>query len=211
MDPGVEPADLVVRYDEWIRVVPLGTAALAGTLLFALAPRSFTWLLMGGGLPRAFGLAFALLAAREAWLLLDGDRPRLRVALTGVFAALTLLTHLETAAFLAATLVAMGVYCWVELRHRAGLPVPGAAAARRLRDHVAGATIPIAGLVVIALLQNVDVIAAKHRFSTDVASSYSATAVAAKALVWVAMGLIVAVGLGILLAVTSTRPPVRLE
>jgi hypothetical protein len=30
-------------------------------------------------------------------------------------------------------------------------------------------------------------------------------------LVWVAMGLIVAVGLGILLAVTSTRPPVRLE
>ena len=30
-------------------------------------------------------------------------------------------------------------------------------------------------------------------------------------LTWVAIGLIVAVGLGILLAVTSTRPPVRLD
>jgi len=59
---------------------------------------------------------------------------------------------------------------------------------RRLRDHVAGATTPIAGLVIVALLQNVDIIAGKHRFSTDVASSYGATAVAAKVLVWVAMG-----------------------
>jgi hypothetical protein len=30
-------------------------------------------------------------------------------------------------------------------------------------------------------------------------------------LTWIAIGLIVAVGLGILLAVTSTRPPIRLE
>jgi hypothetical protein len=30
-------------------------------------------------------------------------------------------------------------------------------------------------------------------------------------LTWIAIGLIVAVGLGIMLAVTSTRPPVRLE
>jgi O-antigen/teichoic acid export membrane protein len=62
------------------------------------------------------------------------------------------------------------------------------APARRLRDHVAGAATPIAGLVIVALLQNVDIIAGKHRFSTDVASSYGATAVAAKVLVWVAMG-----------------------
>jgi O-antigen/teichoic acid export membrane protein len=70
------------------------------------------------------------------------------------------------------------------------LAVAGATAAptRRLRDHVAGATVPIAGLVIVALLQNVDIIAGKHVFSTDVASSYSATAVAAKVLVWVAIG-----------------------
>jgi O-antigen/teichoic acid export membrane protein len=38
------------------------------------------------------------------------------------------------------------------------------------------------------VLQNIDIIAAKHRFSSDLASSYSATAVAAKVLIWVAMG-----------------------
>ncbi len=47
---------------------------------------------------------------------------------------------------------------------------------------------PIAGLIVIAVLQNIDLIAAKHRFSSQVASSYAATAVAAKVLIWVAMG-----------------------
>jgi hypothetical protein len=30
-------------------------------------------------------------------------------------------------------------------------------------------------------------------------------------LVWVAIGLLIAIGLGVVLAVTSTRPPVRLE
>ena len=40
----------------------------------------------------------------------------------------------------------------------------------------------------IAVLQNIDIIAAKHRFSSALASSYSATAVAAKVLIWVAMG-----------------------
>src|SRR6185437_17135499 len=49
---------------------------------------------------------------------------------------------------------------------------------------------PIAGLIVIAILQNIDIIAAKHRFNgtKDLASSYAATAVAAKVLIWVAMG-----------------------
>ena len=73
-------------------------------------------------------------------------------------------------------------------RRRRAAPRRPRAPARRLRDHVAGATAPIAGLVVVALLQNVDIIAAKHRFSTDMASSYGATAVAAKVLVWVAIG-----------------------
>ena len=67
------------------------------------------------------------------------------------------------------------------------------AAALTLSDHVARAWAPIAGLIVIALLQNIDIIAAKHRFSghglsKDLASSYAATAVAAKVLVWVAIG-----------------------
>ena len=41
----------------------------------------------------------------------------------------------------------------------------------------------------IAVLQNIDIIAAKHRFNgPGSASSYAATAVAAKVLIWVAMG-----------------------
>lgn len=107
-----------------------------------------------------------------------------------------------TGAFLGTpiALVATAVWCWLELRRRLlERERPGARAAfaaaaahaaemMRLRDHVARAWAAIAGLVVIAILQNVDAIAAKHRFSTDVASSWGATAIAAKALVWVAMG-----------------------
>ena len=58
----------------------------------------------------------------------------------------------------------------------------------RLWTHVRSAWAAIAALAIIAVLQNIDIIAAKHRFSTDLASSYSATAVAAKVLIWVAMG-----------------------
>ena len=65
---------------------------------------------------------------------------------------------------------------------------PASADARNLWVHVRRAWAPIAGLIVIAVLQNIDIIAAKHRFSTSVASSYGAVAVAAKVLIWVAMG-----------------------
>ena len=61
-------------------------------------------------------------------------------------------------------------------------------AALTLWEHVQAAWAPIAALIVIAVLQNIDIIAAKHQFSKSVASSYGATAVAAKVLVWVAIG-----------------------
>jgi O-antigen/teichoic acid export membrane protein len=86
------------------------------------------------------------------------------------------------------SLAAVGIWCGVQLRRQLGPPPPDARPALRLRDHVTRAWAPIAGLVVIAVLQNIDIIAAKHRFGTDVASSYGATAVAAKVPVWVAMG-----------------------
>jgi len=54
--------------------------------------------------------------------------------------------------------------------------------------HVWAAAIPIAALAVVQLLQNVDLITAKHQFSNVVASSYAVAAVAAKVLIWVAMG-----------------------
>ncbi len=91
--------------------------------------------------------------------------------------------------------IAMGIYCAYYLRRHARelereLPaaehpaVPGIS----LWVHVKRSLAPIAGLIVIAILQNIDLIAAKHRLPSDVETSYAATAVAAKVLVWVAIG-----------------------
>jgi O-antigen/teichoic acid export membrane protein len=57
-----------------------------------------------------------------------------------------------------------------------------------LWSHVRSAAIPIIALGIIQLLQNVDLITANHRFNNRVASSYAVVAVAAKVLIWVAMG-----------------------
>ena len=78
-------------------------------------------------------------------------------------------------------------------RSAAAGEVPAGAPAQAvfgLWTHVKRAWAPIAGLIVIAVLQNIDIIAAKHRFNgtKDLASSYAATAVAAKVLIWVAIG-----------------------
>jgi O-antigen/teichoic acid export membrane protein len=101
-----------------------------------------------------------------------------------------------TGAFLATpvSLVAMSVYCVMQLRRYARSAEPGSsseaqrAATIGLGAHIRQAWAPIAGLIVIAVLQNIDIIAANHRFTGNVKSSYAATAVAAKVLVWVAIG-----------------------
>jgi O-antigen/teichoic acid export membrane protein len=84
--------------------------------------------------------------------------------------------------------VAMSVYCLIVIRKEVGLPAPGMGPALSLWLHVKRAWAPIAALAVIAVLQNIDIIAAKHRFAGPLATSYSAAAVAAKVVIWVAMG-----------------------
>jgi O-antigen/teichoic acid export membrane protein len=91
--------------------------------------------------------------------------------------------------------IAMGIYCAIRLRDHIERVEGQASSAGRtptvmlpMWSHVTRAWAPIAGLGLIAVLQNIDIIAAKHRFSTNLASSYGATAVAAKVLVWVAIG-----------------------
>jgi len=59
---------------------------------------------------------------------------------------------------------------------------------RTLRSLVGDGWVPILGLFLLASLQNVDVILAKHQLGGDAAGSYAAAAVAAKAVVWVAIG-----------------------
>jgi O-antigen/teichoic acid export membrane protein len=92
--------------------------------------------------------------------------------------------------------IAMGLYCAHRLRRHVreveaeplGAVTTAPPASISLVSHVKRAWAPIAGLIVIAVLQNIDIIAAKHRFTTSDASSYGAVAVAAKVLIWVAMG-----------------------
>ena len=98
-----------------------------------------------------------------------------------------------TGAYLGSLLsyVAMSVYCAFQLRNQTvGTSTMGVAkAALGLWSHVKRAWAPIVGLAVIAVLQNIDLIAAKHRLpGTHLQSAYAATAVAAKVLIWVAMG-----------------------
>ena len=73
------------------------------------------------------------------------------------------------------------------LRRRLGAP-DRAAPPHRLRALAYDAALPIAGLTIVAALQNVDVILARHGLSEDVAGVYAAATVAAKALVWIAIG-----------------------
>ena len=91
--------------------------------------------------------------------------------------------------------IAMGLYCTIYLRRYSAAHSAEAVAvasppeaALSLWAHVKRAWAPIGGLIVIAVLQNIDIIAAKHRFSSANATSYAAVAVAAKVLIWVAIG-----------------------
>ncbi|WCB94696.1 D-inositol-3-phosphate glycosyltransferase [Baekduia alba] len=64
----------------------------------------------------------------------------------------------------------------------------GVGASRPLLGLVGDNWIPIVGLLLLAALQNVDVIVGRHQFSGDSSGSYAAAAVAAKSVVWVAIG-----------------------
>jgi len=87
-------------------LVPTRATRIAALATFAVLPRSFLWLIMGGGLTRSMGFFFAILTlwqlhqvyTREAWR---------HVAWTTLFASLTVLSHLGTAPFVAFSAVLM--------------------------------------------------------------------------------------------------------
>lgn len=72
--------------------------ALAATAAFALIPRAYQWLIIGGGLTRALGLLLALLAIQQSLRLYRTGRWR-HVITTGVLGGLVLLTHPQGAVF----------------------------------------------------------------------------------------------------------------
>lgn len=90
---------------------------LAAVLAFAVLPRSFIWLLMGGGLTRSFGFLFAILAISQAFLLYTRRDWRYAATLT-LCTTLTVLSHLGTAPF---TAFSIALFFLFYGRHRHGL------------------------------------------------------------------------------------------
>ncbi|HEX4690533.1 MAG TPA: hypothetical protein VH276_07560 [Solirubrobacteraceae bacterium] len=96
--------------------------------------------------------------------------------------------YLGTPAALALTACVLAVAAGRRLGAPAAEP-PTGEPDTRLGDLARRAAVPIAGLTLLAALQNVDVILARHVLSHHDAGVYAAATVAAKALVWIAIGL----------------------
>jgi hypothetical protein len=92
---------LVLAFADFARKLLVSrTAVVAAVLAFGLIPRGFIWMLMGGGLTRSLGFLFALITIR----LLYGfytERRWSYVPFIALTAALTVLSHLGTAPFVA--------------------------------------------------------------------------------------------------------------
>ena len=161
-------ADAVGVRQEWAAALGIPAGCL---YLFLCIMRGF---LQGLGDYRAVGIS--LVGEQATRLVIGGVLAAIGLGVTGAYIGTPL------------SFVAMMVYCAVPLRRRVGHAKPADRPAIGLWTHVRRAWAAIAALAIIAVLQNIDIIAAKHQFTSDLASSYSATAVAAKVLIWVAMG-----------------------
>jgi O-antigen/teichoic acid export membrane protein len=96
-----------------------------------------------------------------------------------------------TGALLGAPLAFALVALWLEreLHRHVGTAREAHGPTRTLRSLVGDGWVPIVGLLLLASLQNIDVILAKHQLDGDDAGSYAAAAVAAKTIMWVAIGI----------------------
>jgi hypothetical protein len=80
------------------RLLPSEWMVVAAVLAYALLPRSFIWLVMGGGLTRALGVLFGLLALERVHAACS-EQGRRHVVLGALFIGLTALSHLEAIGF----------------------------------------------------------------------------------------------------------------
>ena len=93
-----------------------------------------------------------------------------------------------TGAYLGTPLSMLATALALMVVSRRRLGAPGGMPVRRLGSLVGRAWPAVLGLFLVAVLQNVDVILVKRQIGGEAAGAYAAAAVAAKAVVWVAIG-----------------------
>ncbi len=195
--------DLLATVKQWTKALMVVTVVLTAlSIIFqqpiadAVGVKNFGWA-AAAGIPA--GCLYLEVSLLRGALQGVGDYKAVGVSLVGeqsvrlVSGAILAATFLGvTGAYLGSLIsfVAMSLYAWVQLERHVPHQHPSRVGkvAIGLWKHVKSAWAPIAGLSIIAVLQNIDLIAAKHQFPKDTASAYAATAVAAKVLIWVAIG-----------------------
>jgi hypothetical protein len=92
----VSAASIPAFFDLAARMLRSPRAALLATFAFAMIPRTFDWLIMGGGITRSFGLLFSLLFLGQAHRLFvqENQRALVPAILSG---GLLILSHPEAA------------------------------------------------------------------------------------------------------------------
>ncbi len=85
------------------------------------------------------------------------------------------------------SMMLMAAILWLPLRQ--ALPAVYVKATTSLRSLMAGAWAPVVGLTLLFALQEVHIIVVKHEASAGDAGAYAVAAVAAKGIIWVAVGL----------------------
>jgi len=149
----------------------------------AVLPTGGLWLLLSlqrgalQGLHAFRPVALSLVGEAGSRLVLGLALGLAGAGVTGVFLA-TPLCFLATSLGLAVVLA----------RRLGPAGAPAGGPVRSLRGLAAEGWVPILGLLLLAVLQNVDVIIARHELGDDRAGSYAVAAVAAKVVVWVAIG-----------------------
>lgn len=148
----------------------------------AVAPAACIWILLSiqrGALQatRAYmTVGLSMIAEQTARLVLGAGLAFAGMDVTGAY--------LGTPLAMVFTSIILGLL----LSNRLGARDPGKTA-MGLRRIALNAWAAIAGLALIASLQNIDVIVAQHRLGGKQAGTYAAAAVAAKVVVWVAIGI----------------------
>jgi O-antigen/teichoic acid export membrane protein len=193
-------AEMAATLDRWTRHLAF---ALIGVAVLAVLARGHIAGLLN--VREEWGAA-AVPVAAMLWLLLSVQRGLLQAlgayrpvalslvldaVLRLVFGVVLVLVGLDvTGAYLSTLMAFLGLAAALQvvLRRRLGPPARDSEQ-HPLRRLAWGGAVPIAALMLVAALQNVDVIMAKHALDDDAAGIYAASTVAAKALVWVAVGL----------------------